>query len=298
VDEAIDERDDTGGVRRDCRYTAGVVGASLDGGGPDRQGGDPVGQRSLARSALVEAAEQLMRALAQIAALPTTPALRHEDIKLQVAFANALMHTKGFAAPETKAALDQARLSIEQAEALGEPSEDTLLLFSVLYGFWVANFVGFNGDVMRELAAQFLALAEKQSSTAPLMIGHRLNGVSLLFTGDIAEGRAHFNRAIALYDPAEHRPLATRFGADIGVTILSSRSWALWMLGYPEAALADMDQAIKDARDTGQAATLMHALNFTLHPLIHCGNYAAATRSSMDLPRWPRKKAPRSGRRS
>jgi predicted ATPase len=197
-------------------------------------------------------------------------------MKLQVAFANALMHTKGFAAPETKAALDQAHLSIEQAEALGEPSEDPLLLFSVLYGFWVANWAVFNGDVMRELAAQFLALAEKQSSTAPLMIGHRLNGVSLLFTGDIAEGRAHFNRAIALYDPAEHRPLATRFGADIGVQILSTRSWALWMLGYPEAALADIDQAIKDARDTGLAATLMHALNFTLHPLIHCGNYVAA----------------------
>jgi class 3 adenylate cyclase/predicted ATPase len=234
------------------------------------------GQRSLARSALMEAGAQLTRALAQIAALPATPMLRREAIKLQVAFANALMHTKGFAAPETKAALDQARLTIAQAEALGEPSEDPLLLFSVLYGFWVANFVGFNGDVMRDLAAQFLALAEKQSSTAPLMIGHRLKGVSLLFTGDIAEGRAHFDRAIALYEPAEHRPLATRFGADIGVTILSSRSWALWMLGCPEAALNDMNQAIKDARETGQAATLMHALNFTLHPLIHCGNYAAA----------------------
>ncbi len=234
------------------------------------------GQRSLARSALMEAEAQLTRALAQIAALPAAPALRHEEIKLQVAFANALMHTKGFAARETKAALDQARLTIAQAEALGEPSEDPLLLFSVLYGFWVANFVGFNGDVMRELAAQFLALAEKQNSTAPLMIGHRLNGVSLLFTGDIAEGRAHLDRAIAFYDPAEHRPLATRFGADIGVTILSSRSWALWMIGCPEAALTDIDQAIRDARETGQAATLMHALNFTLHPLVHCGNYAAA----------------------
>ena len=36
------------------------------------------GQRSLARSALVEAAEQLTRALDQIAALPATPALRRE----------------------------------------------------------------------------------------------------------------------------------------------------------------------------------------------------------------------------
>jgi predicted ATPase len=43
------------------------------------------GQRSLARSALAEAAEQLSRALEQIATLPATPALRKEQIRLQVA---------------------------------------------------------------------------------------------------------------------------------------------------------------------------------------------------------------------
>ena len=178
------------------------------------------GQRSLERSALVEAVEQLTRALDQIATLPATPALRREQIKLQVALITPLMHVKGYAAPETKAAAERARLLIEQAEALGEPPEDPLLLFSVLYGFWVANYVAFNGDVMRELAAQFLALAEKQGATVPLMIGHRLMGTSLLLTGDIAEGRAHFDQAIALYDPAEHRPLATRFGQDVRVAIL------------------------------------------------------------------------------
>ena len=40
------------------------------------------GQSSLARSALLEGAEQLKRALDQIATLPTTPALRREEIKL------------------------------------------------------------------------------------------------------------------------------------------------------------------------------------------------------------------------
>ena len=100
------------------------------------------GQRSLARSALVEAVEQLTRALGQIATLPSTPALRREQIKLQVALINALMHVKGFAAPETKAAVEQARLLIEQAEALGEPPEDPLLLFSVLYAFWIAKLPG------------------------------------------------------------------------------------------------------------------------------------------------------------
>ena len=52
------------------------------------------------------------------------------------------MHVKGYAAPETKAATERARLLIEQAEALGEPPEDPLLLFSVLYGFWVASLCG------------------------------------------------------------------------------------------------------------------------------------------------------------
>jgi class 3 adenylate cyclase len=208
------------------------------------------GLRSLSRSALVEATEQLAHALAQIAILPGTPALRHEEIKLQVALANALMHTKGYAAAEPKAAVEQARLFIERAEALGEPPEDSLVLFSVLYGIWGVNFIAFNGDAVRTLAAQFLALAEKQKASVPLMIGHRLMGTSLLFTGDIAESRAHYDRAIALYDPTEHRPLAMRFGQDVGVSILSFRSLALWVLGYPEAALTDTKQAITDgARD-------------------------------------------------
>ena len=104
------------------------------------------GQRSLERSALVEAVAQLTRALDQIATLPATPALRREQIKLQVALITPLMHVKGYAAPETKAAVERARLLIERAEALGEPPEDPLLLFSVLYGFWVANYVAFNGE--------------------------------------------------------------------------------------------------------------------------------------------------------
>jgi len=120
--------------------------------------------------------------------------------------------------------------------------------------------VAFNGSVMRELAAQFLALAEKQKATAPLMIGHRLMGMSLMYTGNVVEGRTHFNRALALYDPTEHRLLATRFGQDVGVATLSQRSLALWLLGYPVAALADAEQAISNAREIGETATLMYAL--------------------------------------
>ncbi|WP_079605972.1 hypothetical protein [Bradyrhizobium erythrophlei] len=71
---------------------------------------------ALARSALVEATAQLSRALDQLGFLPATADLRREQVKLQVALANALMHVKGFAADETNASLDQARLFIERAK--------------------------------------------------------------------------------------------------------------------------------------------------------------------------------------
>ena len=150
------------------------------------------------------------------------------------------------------------------------------MLFSVLYGIWIESFAAFDGDVVSNLAAQFLALAEKQGATVSLMVGHRLLGMSLLMIGDIAEGRAHLDRAIALYDPVEHRPLATRFGVDIGVSILAYRSLALWVLGYAEAALVDAKNAVGDARDINHSATLMYALHNTSLAHICCGNYGAA----------------------
>ena len=240
------------------------------------------GQRSLGRSAFVETIAQVTRALTQISALSATPPLRRQQIEFQIALAYALMSTKGMAAPETIAALEQARLSIERAEALGEPVGNPQQLL-VLNGFWLANHVAFNGDALRELAARFLALAEKQGAIIPLIRGHRLMGVSLMWTGDIVEGRAHFDRAVALCDHAE-RPLVTRTGndlwvytlSDLRVYTLSDRSMTLWTLGYPEAALADVQRVAKEAGDLARVASLAYALATTSRACILCGSYAAA----------------------
>ena len=150
------------------------------------------GQRSLARSALLEGVEQLKRALDQIATLPATPDLRREEIKLQLAFGNALT-----------------------------------------------------------------------------LMGH------------FVDGKHHFDRALAIYDPAEHRPLTTRSGRDVGVTLLSVRSGSLWVLGYPEASRNEGKRAVNEAREIGHAATLMFALFWAswLHMLY--GHYAEA-RSFLD----------------
>jgi class 3 adenylate cyclase/predicted ATPase len=234
------------------------------------------GQRSQERSALVEAAEQLSQALAQIATLPSTSDLRREQIILHVALLNTLMHVKGYGAPETKAAVAQVRALIEQAERLGEPPDDPSLLLSALFGQWIVNFINFNGDVARELAARFLVLGEKEEAAAPRMIGHRTMASTLALMGDLVGAKAHYNEALALYRPAEHRRLMTRFGQDLRVTCLAFRSMASWLLGYPEAALHDADCALMEARQIEHAATLMFTLNFPILVNTYCGNYHAA----------------------
>jgi class 3 adenylate cyclase/predicted ATPase len=234
------------------------------------------GTQSLERSALVEAIEQMSRALGLIAALPATTALRREQLGLQVALITPLIHVKGFASPETRAAAEQAKLLIEQAQALGEAPDDPLLPFVALYGIWVTCYGAFDGDKALNIAEQFLALAEKQDAVAPRMIAHRSMGLSSLAGGEIATGRAHLDGAIALYDPTADRTLATRFGADARVSILCYRSWALWLLGYPQAALADVDRAVEAARDTGQAATLMYALFHCSWPCAWTGSNVTA----------------------
>jgi class 3 adenylate cyclase/tetratricopeptide (TPR) repeat protein len=241
------------------------------------------GQRSLARSALVEASAQLSRALDQIATLPSAPTLRREQIKLQVALINTLFHIKGYAAQETKAAVNRARLLIEEAEAAGESPDDPLLLFSILFAAATANFVAFNGDILREQSAEFLTLAEKKGTPTALMLGHRGFGTVLTWTGDFAAGRMHLDRAFNFYNPAAHRSLSIQFGHDVRVAILCHRSIALWLLGYPEAALADAYRASAEAREIEQAATLMNALCYTSFTYTFCGNYLAASSAVDEL---------------
>jgi class 3 adenylate cyclase/predicted ATPase len=241
------------------------------------------GQQSLKRSALVEAIEQFSRALRQMATLPAACALRQEQIKLQVALIGPLIHVKGPGAPETKAAVDRARQLIEQAEAMGEPLEDSLLLFSVLYGSWAVNYAAFKGNAMRELARQFLAFADKENAKAPLTVGHRLMFISLAMTGSLAESQTHCDQVLALYHPVEQRPLATRFGHDNRVAVLSYRSCVSWVLGYPVAALVDADRALGDARAIAQASTLMFALSVTSLSHIFSGKYARAKAQTDEL---------------
>jgi tetratricopeptide (TPR) repeat protein len=165
---------------------------------------------------------------------------------------------------------------------LGEVSDNRPLL-AVLSSFWLISYVGFNGEAMRKLAAQFLALAKNEGAMIPL-VAHRQMGVSLLRTGDVAAGRFHFDRAVALWNQSERSleaPTKKDFWARIltpppAMLLLADRSLALWTLGYPEAALADAQRAVKNSL-VGDFTWHAYTVRITSTILMDCGNYAEAS---------------------
>src|SRR5262245_40208156 len=87
------------------------------------------GQRSIARSAYVEAINQLSAGLESLKVLPETPERIAQELTLLMALGRALIATKGYAAAEVGATYTRARALCQQG--LQSPQ-----LFSVLFGLW------------------------------------------------------------------------------------------------------------------------------------------------------------------
>ena len=272
-------------VRGHRREPARVAGASLHRGWADRESGAPCGAKRDCGRWIARLWSKLRSssrvALDQIATLPATPALRREQIKLQVALITPLMHTKGYAAPETKAAVEQARLLIEQAEALGEPPEDPLLLFSVLYGFWVANTRSVQWRRDARACGPVSGACREAKDDCPAHDRASSHGPSLCCLRETSRKaeRTSIRRSRFTILPSIvrwRRDLAINdVGGDLVLSIVGLVD--AWL---SRAALVDAEHALKDAREIGHAATLLCALAapcIVAH--VCCGNYATAKRN-------------------
>ncbi|MBV8737962.1 MAG: AAA family ATPase [Alphaproteobacteria bacterium] len=223
--------------------------------GPAVEYWDKAGRQATARSAMIEAEAQLRKGLQLLSSLPDSRERKQQELDLQVTLASALRESKGHVHPAVSEVLDHARSLIVETEAA-----DTILYFSVLYGLWVAHYLGHEPAAALRQGNEFLSLAQAQTQSGLLLVGHRLVGSSLIFTGNYRDALCHLDRAVELYDPEEHRELAFRFGADIGITALCVRAWALWHCGYPDQARKACDEGIRCARQSVHRHTLAYAL--------------------------------------
>ena len=201
------------------------------------------GDRALSRSALKEAHEQITQALKLISVVPQDDRSR-DELKLQIALARTLLEQKGYADLQVGEAY-------ARAHALSRRVGDTAMDLAVMYGLWAHHYIRGEPAAMLELANEFLTFANRQKEEGPIVVGHRLVGTSQLINGHMADAKESLDRAVVRYDAERHgsnsldgRKLRALFGQDVGVTIYSYRSWALWLSGQPTEAQKAAEEAL------------------------------------------------------
>ena len=140
------------------------------------------GRRALDRSAMVEAASQLTKALVLISELPQNLERERRELDLQTELGRALMITKGYAAPETGEAYARAR---RLCEDLG----DTATLVRVGYGQYLYHLIRAETAQCHQVANEILSFAEKSGSEEARLLGHRTLGLSLYELGRFPAAR-------------------------------------------------------------------------------------------------------------
>jgi predicted ATPase len=189
------------------------------------------GEQALQRNAYAESIHHLRQALAYLNALPEGLQRAQHELQLQATLGVPLLCTRGYAASEVERAYSRAYQLCQQ---VGE----TPRLFPIVFGLF--RFYLVRGDVptARTLGEQLLRLAQQGPTPLLLPAAYAAAGGSLFHLGEIASARALVGQGHALYEQPQQEALVPVHGDDAGVVCLSFAAWALWLLGYPDQALA------------------------------------------------------------
>ena len=184
-----------------------------------------------------------------------TPDRASQEITLRTSLARVLMATKGYSR-EVEEAYAAALQPFE-----GRELPQLFPVFRSLASYYLAQFEFEKGA---RIGREILHLAERQQDTAMLVEGHLVLGVCVSTLEGLPVALEHLDEAIALLraGPAGSRPF--RLGNDAGATCFTTSAFFLWMLGYPDKAVARAEEAMT------LATQLQHPYSLA-YVGFHCG---------------------------
>jgi predicted ATPase len=197
------------------------------------------GRRAVARSAMTEAVAQLGKGLDLVSDVADAVARQRLELDLQVMRGNALIATKGYAAPEPSAAFARAR---ELCERLNRPAQ----FGQVLLGEFILRL---NRAEMRKAehqAAEIVDLGETSNEVRWKRAGSSVSGNVCFWLGNFTDARVHCEKALSLWDPV-HRGLAGSPESGQSL-ILITLCKTLAYLGYVDQANSRREEAVAEAR--------------------------------------------------
>jgi len=200
------------------------------------------GKKAAMRSANLEAIVHLQRGIETTGHLPDSARKDRLELDFQFALGPCLIATQGPASNKAMATFTRAR---ELCERLGDPPEQYQVMF------WLTTASVMRGElpVAEESIAALLQLAEARDDRPALLNAMRGQGMIRLFMGHLTGAHEVIERAYEAFEASseEDRLAARVAGQDAGVADLALMSWALWLLGHADTALARTNVAIQRA---------------------------------------------------
>ncbi len=212
------------------------------------------GSKAIGRSANREAVAYLEEALALLDELPQTTETLTEALEIRMALGPALIAVKGAPSPEVEALYVRALELVDQLEASASR-------FPALWGLWYVNFT--RGRYAEALAAgeRLLDTARTGDDTSQLLEAHHALWPTLSAMGRPLQAIVHMEQGLGLYDRDRHGTSAFLYGGhDPGACCRWHRGMNRWLMGYPDSALSDMQDALRLAEELKHPPTTVIAL--------------------------------------
>jgi predicted ATPase len=216
------------------------------------------GQHASDRSAYEEALSHVTTGLTLLQTLPETLTRQQQELALQLALGTVTLTVRGYAALEVEAAYTRARVLCQQLGATQDVSP-------VLYGLWLFYVVQGDLPLARQLGEALLGLATQWDEMPLCVIAHMTLGATSYCLGELLSARRHLEEGIVRYTPAQRSSPLFRVGADPGVGCHSFAALTLWSLGYPDQALARVQDGLALAPELAHPYSTAFALFFAAY---------------------------------
>ena len=211
------------------------------------------GELAMSRFALMEASAHLRRGLDLLSTMPATTSRNRMELGLRTSLAPVVVAQRGWGHPEVGSVLEPAW---ELAEAL----ESRTSYLPLLNALWVHYMCRDQLALSLKWADRMRTAGEAAGDSSLCIVGERAASASCFWRGDFLAAKQHGDAVRSLYDARQHVHIAQLTNADPLTGEGVYRGQYLWMLGYPDQAVAATLEKDEHARRRNHPFDLAFAL--------------------------------------
>ena len=193
-------------------------------------------------------------------------------MQLHIALGDALLHSAGF--------VERTGMVLAEALETAERLDDVVSQLRALWAMWSYRFNIGDNRAAQPLAERFSHLARHAGDRADVLVGDRLVGTTMHYSGGQPQARYHLQRVLDLYIAPSDQRHTMWFHHDQRVMARTALARVLSLQGSLDQAIQNAQTSLVDAEAVDHILSVCYALGEAVCPIaLMTGDLAAAERS-------------------